>query len=327
MVRIGVIGVGHLGKVHLKLLKEIPQFELVGFYDHDKQHSEVAVKEFGVKSYQSFDELVNEVDAIDIVTPATSHYEYATKSIRKTKHIFIEKPITLSSDEAKKLVSLSHEGNIKGQVGHVERFNPAFVASKPYIKHPLFIECQRLAQFNPRGMDVSVVLDVMIHDIDLVLSMINSPVKRISATGMAVIGKTPDIANARIEFDNGSVANITSSRVAANNKREMQIFQSGSYINIDFLNKKSEVISMKKNEKPLDGNEYNIELLNRIGKDILKFETPSIIDSNAIKTELECFADAILTNGPTPVTIEDGCYALNIANKINDKIKLTSHIK
>jgi|ERR1035437_386590 predicted dehydrogenase len=327
MIRIGVIGVGHLGKVHLKLLKEIPQFELVGFYDHDKQHSELAEKDFGVKSYPSFDELVNDVDAIDIVTPASSHYEYATKSIRKSKHIFIEKPITLSSDEAKKLVSLSHEGNIKGQVGHVERFNPAFVASKPYIKHPLFIECQRLAQFNPRGMDVSVVLDVMIHDIDLVLSMINSPVKRISATGIAVIGKTPDIANARIEFDNGSVANITSSRIAANNKREMQIFQSDSYITIDFLNKKSEVISLINHEKPLDGNEFNTELLNRISKDILKFETPSIIESNAIKTELECFADAILTNGSTPVTIEDGYYALNIANKINDKIKLTSHIK
>jgi len=327
MIKIGVIGVGHLGKVHVKLLKEIPEFELVGFYDHDELNSSVVVNDYGVKRYPSFEELVNDVDAIDIVTPASSHYEYASKSIRKSKHVFIEKPISLSSEDAKKLVSLSNEANIKGQVGQVERFNPAFIAAKPFIKHPLFIECQRLAQFNTRGMDVSVVLDVMIHDIDLVLSLINSPVKRIHANGMAVIDKVSDVANARIEFDNGSVANITASRIAMNNKREMQIFQTDSYVNIDFLNRKTEVISLLNHHKPINGSEYNTELMSKTGKNILKFESPMILETNALKTELELFADAIINNGSTPVTIEDGHYALNIANKINDKIKITSHLK
>ena len=263
MIKIGVVGVGNLGKVHLKLLKEIPQFELVGFYDHHDMNSEVAEKDFGAKRYLTFDELMEAVEAIVIVTPASSHYEYAAKSIRKSKHVFIEKPITLSTEEAKKLVSLANEANIKGQVGQVERFNPAYVAALPFIKRPIFIECHRLAQFNPRGMDVSVVLDVMIHDIDLVLNLIQSPVKRISATGIAVIGSIPDMANARIEFDNGAMANITASRIASNNKREMQIFQSDSYLNIDFLNKKTEIIHLINHSKPLDGNEYNTELISK----------------------------------------------------------------
>src|ERR1017187_3070722 len=189
MLKIGVIGAGYLGKVHLKLLKEIKEYELVGFYDHDELNSLLVEKEFGVKSFKNFEELAALVDLIDIVTPATSHYDYANASLRMSKHIFVEKPLTFSTDDARVLVALASEANVKVQVGHVERFNPAFLAAKPFINHPLFIETQRLAQYNPRGMDVSVVMDVMIHDIDIVLNIVKSPVKRISASGAAVIGK------------------------------------------------------------------------------------------------------------------------------------------
>ncbi|MEI6816219.1 MAG: Gfo/Idh/MocA family oxidoreductase [Bacteroidota bacterium] len=324
MLRIGIIGVGHLGKIHLKLIKELPAFELVGFYDHDDENSEFAVRELGVKRFSSFQELADQVDAIDIVTPALSHFEYASKSLRMSKHVFIEKPITYSTKEAKTLVSLAEEANVKVQIGHVERFNPAFIAALPFISHPMFIETKRLANYNPRGMDVSVAVDVMIHDIDIILSLIKSPIKRVSSVGAAVIGKTADMINARLEFANGAVANLSASRIAMKNVRETVIFQNDSYINIDFLNKTTQIIRHKAAGSPMEGKDFAMELASGQDGNILQFITPPIISSNAIKSELEQFASAIENDTPTPVTIEAGYEALNIANKINEILRLRS---
>ena len=322
MLKIGVIGAGYLGKVHLKLLKEIKEYELVGFYDHDELNSLLVEKEFGVKSFKNFEELAALVDLIDIVTPATSHYDYANASLRMSKHIFVEKPLTFSTDDARVLVALASEANVKVQVGHVERFNPAFLAAKPFINHPLFIETQRLAQYNPRGMDVSVVMDVMIHDIDIVLNIVKSPVKRISASGAAVIGKLPDMANARLEFDNGCVANLTACRVSMVNKRETLIFQINSYTMVDFLNKKTEIISLKTQAGKIDGHVLTDELAKRKGDKVLNFESPVIAVSNSLKDELESFAQSIINNSETEVTVEDGFEAVRIANKIDDILRL-----
>ena len=245
MIRIGVLGAGHLGKIHIKLLKQIPEFELVGFFDPNKKKTAKAEEEFGIKSFESIQQLVAEVDAVDVVTPTLSHYECAALALKNSKHVFVEKPITNTVEEAKDLIRLAEEANVKVQVGHVERFNPAFIAARPYCKHPMFIESHRLAQFNPRGTDVSVVLDLMIHDIDIILSMVNSNVKQISASGVAVVSDTPDIANARIEFDNGCVANLTSSRISMKNMRKSRFFQKDAYISVDFLDKVCEVVKMK----------------------------------------------------------------------------------
>ena len=322
MLKIGLIGAGHLGKIHLRLLKEIKEFELIGFYDHDEPHTFLAEKEFGVKGFRSFEELAAKVDVIDIVTPAVSHYEYANASLRMSKHIFIEKPLTFSTDEARVLVALASEANVRVQVGHVERFNPAFVAARPFIKSPIFIESKRFAQYNPRGMDVSVVMDVMIHDIDIVLNIVKSPVKRITASGMNIIGKTADMVNARLEFDNGCAANLTACRVGIENKRELMIFQNDACITIDFLGRRTNVISLKSKPGTIDGEEFARELATRKGGDILKFEAPPIIETNAIKSELESFAQAIISNSETLVTVEDGFDAVNIANKIDKNLNL-----
>ncbi len=321
MVKIGLIGAGHLGKVHLRLLKEIAEIELIGFYDDDSATSYMVEKEFGIEGFTSFEKLAEAADALDIVTPAMVHYEYANAALRMSKPIFVEKPLTYSTDEARVLVALASEANVCVQVGHVERFNPAFVAAQPFIKNPMFIETHRMAQFNPRGMDVSVVMDVMIHDIDLVLNIVKSPVKRITASGASIIGKTPDMVNARLEFDNGCVANLSACRIAMGNKREMKIFQNNAFISVDLLNKKTEVISLKIAAGTIDGMELNEELNSGIGSRILKFETPMIHETNAIKTELEGFAHAIINNTDPIVTVEDGFEAVSIANKIDLKIR------
>ena len=244
MIKIGVLGAGHLGKIHIRLLKEIDKYELVGFYDADPEAAKEVEKEFGVKAFSSIESLIELVDAVDIVTPTITHYDCASKAIKNSKHIFIEKPVTNTIEEAKSLKGLSKEANVHVQVGHVERFNPAFIAARDYCSNPMFIETHRLAQFNPRGTDVSVVLDLMIHDIDIILSVVKSNIKRISASGVAVVSESPDIANARIEFDNGCVANLTSSRISMKNMRKSRFFQKDAYISVDFLDKKVDVIRL-----------------------------------------------------------------------------------
>ncbi len=326
MLKIGVIGAGHLGKIHIRLLKEIKTVELVGIFDHNPEHAASVSKEFGVKAFASAEELIDQVDAIDIVTPTVAHFEYAVLAGRKSKHLFIEKPVTQTVDEGKKLVSLAREAGIKVQVGHVERFNPSFLAAKKFLQQPMFIETHRLAEFNPRGTDVSVIHDLMIHDIDIVLSVVRSPVKRISASGVAVVSDTPDIANARIEFDNGCVANLTSSRISLKNMRKSRFFQRDAYISVDFLNKKTEVVRLKSvvgEPGPLD---ITVDLGPGKGSKQIYFDQPAIEEVNAIKMELEMFADAILKNSDVPVPIEDGYLALQVAHQVMEKLNTSLNI-
>ncbi len=321
MLKIGVLGAGHIGKIHIQLLLELKdQFELVGFYDSDEENAELVAKMFGIRKFSSKEELIQEVDCVDIVTPTLNHFESASYALRKSKHVFIEKPITHTIDEAKLLLSLSAEANVKVQVGHVERFNPAFKASLPHLNKPLFIETHRLAEFNSRGTDVSVILDLMIHDIDIILSVVKSGVKKISASGVSIVSDTPDISSARIEFDNGCVANLTASRISMKNMRKTRFFQKDAYITVDFLEKKSEVFKIQ--DLKGEANPFDVVLDLGEGKQTKKiiFDQPEIELTNAIKEELKTFYEAI-SNDTTPiVSISDGYLALDIAQKIIDKI-------
>jgi len=324
MLKIGVLGAGHLGKIHIKCIKEIADYQLIGFYDPDNLSASETAQKLGVKKFSSMDELIDAVDVIDIVTPTLSHYNCARNAIRKSKHVFIEKPITNTIEEAKSLMSLSTEADVKVQVGHVERFNPAFTSAKQDLDNPMFIETHRLAQFNPRGTDVSVVLDLMIHDIDIVLSVVGSNIRRISASGVAIVSEEPDIANARIEFDNGCVANLTASRFSLKNMRKSRFFQRNAYVSVDFLNKSSEIVKMRDIEGELDPFSMSIDLGEGKGQKEIFFEKPTIEQNNAIKDELESFAHAIRTDIDPPVTVEDGYKALDVAYKIAAKLKIST---
>ena len=315
MLKAGVLGAGHLGKIHLRLLAESDQYELVGFYDEDAINAKRVADEFGYQAFDNLNELIDQVDVIDIVTPTLSHYQCAIKAIEKGKHIFIEKPITNTLEEAKGLIGLADQKQVKGQVGHVERFNPAFLAVKDQLDQPMFIETHRLAEFNPRGTDVPVVLDLMIHDIDVVLSVVNSPVKKISSSGVSVISQSPDIANARIEFENGCVANLTASRISLKNMRKSRFFQKDAYISVDFLEKKVEVVKMK--DAPTEAGQFDMILQNAEGiKKQIYFENPDVAPNNAILDELNSLADAIKNNTTPVVSLKQGKQALEVALQI-----------
>ncbi len=325
MLKIGILGAGHLGKIHIKCIKEINDFELLGFFDPDEINSKEVEQEFNIKRYYSIEELINDVDAVDIVTPTISHFDCAESSLKKFKHVFIEKPIATTLSEAQALIELTNESGVNVQVGHVERFNPAFTAAKPIIKHPMFIETHRLAQFNPRGTDVPVVLDLMIHDIDIVLSVVKSTIKKISASGVSVVSDTPDIANARIEFDNGCVANLTASRISLKNMRKTRFFQRDAYISVDFLKKESEIVRIKDIKSEVkDPMAMIIDLGKNKGSKQIIFEKPEIKEINAIKTELQSFYNSIVNNTKPIVTINDGYQALEVAYKIIDKLEISS---
>ncbi|WP_081212358.1 Gfo/Idh/MocA family protein [Salegentibacter sediminis] len=317
MLKVGVLGAGHLGKIHLRLLQESKKYELVGFYDANTENAKKVSEEFGYKIFPDLDELIKAVDVVDVVTPTLSHFEVAKKAISEEKHLFIEKPITNTYEEARELIDLAEKKGIKGQVGHVERFNPAFRAVVSRIEDPMFIEAHRLAEFNPRGTDVPVVLDLMIHDIDAVLSVVKSKVKNINASGVSVISDTPDIANARIEFENGCVANLTASRISMKNMRKARFFQRDAYISVDYLEKKCEVVKMK--DAPENPDEYAMVLQNAEGiKKQIYFDNPDVSPNNAILDELETFADAINNNSTPIVTLEQGAEALRVAKGVID---------
>ena len=317
MLKVGVLGAGHLGKIHLRLLQESKKYELAGFYDPSKENAKSVALEFGYTSFSSITSLIDAVDVVDIVTPTLSHFECAKLSIEKGRHIFIEKPITKTVLEAEAIKTLANQYHVKGQVGHVERFNPGFKAVKDLISNPMFIESHRLAEFNPRGTDVPVVLDLMIHDIDIILSVIKSKVKKVHASGVAVISETPDIANARIEFENGCVANLTASRISMKNMRKTRFFQKDAYISVNFLSKESEVVRMK--DVPENPDEFAMILQNAEGiKKQIYFETPAVENNNAILDELETFADAIKNNTSPVVTLKQGAEALRVAQMIID---------
>lgn len=315
-IRIGLLGAGHLGKIHARLLGEIEGFELVGFYDPDPNQQLTAADGTPIRRFTTAEELVKQTDAVDIVSTTTAHFENAALAIRNFKHLFVEKPLTANLAEAKKLLTLAEEARVKAMVGHVERFNPAFTALDKSKIRPMFIEAHRLAQFNPRGTDVSVIMDLMIHDIDIVLSLVKANVKRISASGVAIISKTPDIANARVEFDNGCVANLTASRISVKSMRKVRVFDSQAYVSIDFIKKQSEVFRIGEQaengafEIPITGEESRFILLETLGD-------PA---GNAIKTELEQFYRAITEEVPVEVSFHDGYAAMKVAHQIAEKI-------
>jgi len=322
MLKIGVIGAGHLGKIHIKCIKEIPEFELVGFFDTDESIVQSVSNEFGIRNFDSIDELISKVEVIDIVTPTIAHFGLAARALKQFKHVFIEKPIVTTPEEALKLIDIASEANVKVQVGHVERYNPAMVAARPFIDNPMFIEVHRLAGFNPRGTDVPVILDLMIHDIDIILHTVKANLRKISASGVAVITDTPDIVNARLEFDNGCVANLTASRISLTPMRKARFFQRDAYISVDFLNKKTEVAFLKN----INGGEINpflpiLEPGNGREAKQIHFERPLIISTNAIQTELSSFAKAIIENITPEVTISDGYQALKVAFQILGKVE------
>ncbi len=317
MLKIGVFGVGHLGKFHLNNWKDIPGIELVGFYDPNDDTAMEVSEKYQLPRFLDPDLLISACDAIDVVTPTPFHFEICEKAIRKGKHVFVEKPLAHTMDEARQLVKLVQESGVKLQVGHVERFNPAFLAIRGLQLQPMFIEVHRLAQFNPRGTEVSVILDLMIHDIDIVLSIVKSDVKNIYASGVGVITETPDIANVRIEFDNGCVANLTSSRISMKKMRKVRLFQKDSYIGIDFLNKKTEIIKLK---EAGDSNVFAFDIETPSGKKTIAMSNPTVPEVNAIKLELEEFKNAILNNTRPPVSELDGLMAMDVAHQILEKI-------
>lgn len=322
-LKAGVLGAGHLGKIHLRLLHQSAKYDLVGFYDASPEVREKITAEYGFKAFDSEEALIAAVDVVDIVTPTLFHHKLAKKAIGMGKHIFLEKPITQTVAEADELIALAKTHQVLGQVGHVERFNPAFLAVKDDIKESMFIETHRLAEFNPRGTDVPVVLDLMIHDIDTVLSLVNASVRTISASGVAIISETPDIANARIEFENGCVANLTASRISLKNMRKARFFQKDAYISIDYFSKKVEVVKMQ--DAPENVGDFDMVLENAQGKKKrVFFDNPDVPEVNAILMELECFADAIVNNTPVIVPLEQGKNALDVALQITTLVEKSS---
>ena len=319
-IKIGVLGAGHLGKIHIRLLKEIEYFDLIGFYDPDSINAAKVENEYGLKRFSDMEELIAMADAVDIVTPTLSHFDCAYMALKQTKHIFIEKPMTSSMEEAHKLLELIKEADVKAQIGHVERFNPAFLAVKDYTINPMFIETHRLAQFNPRGTDVSVILDLMIHDIDIILKMVGKDVKHIAASGVPIISDSPDIANARLEFVNGAVANVTASRISLKNMRKTRVFQKDAYISIDFLEKETQIFKLY-NKEPSALNTFEIDLGENKQNKYIHFDTPKILPVNSIKMELELFAKSIINNTETAVTAMDGFRAMEVAYGVLEKIQ------
>lgn len=318
MLKVGVFGVGHLGKFHLNNWKEIEGVKIVGFFDPHNETAKQVVADYGVKRFSDEEKLMDACDIVDIVVPTHEHYDLCMQAIRKGKNIFVEKPLAFTMNQAKDLVAMVKEAGIKLQVGHVERFNPAYLAIQQHNLNPMFIEVHRLAQFNPRGTEVSVILDLMIHDLDIILSMVKSSVKTISASGVAVLTDTPDIANVRIEFNNGCVANLTSSRISMKKMRKMRLFQKDSYIGVDFLNKKAEVIKIK-HPSDKDAFTFNVDTPDG-GKKEIAVANPVVPEGNAIKLELESFVSSIKNNTRPIVNEEDGYAAMEVAHQILAKM-------
>ena len=320
MIKIGVFGAGHLGKIHLKLAEASNILDLVGFYDPDPEVVKKIISEKKYVAFRNPEKLIAAVDIVDIVTPTVSHFHIAKKAINANKNIFVEKPLANSIKEANSLVDMAEKQHVLGQVGHVERFNPAFQAVLTSINNPMFIETHRLAEFNPRGTDVSVILDLMIHDIDIVLSIVKSSIKSIHASGVAVISETPDISNARIEFENGCVANFTASRISLKKMRKSRFFQKNAYISLDYLTKQVEVVKIKDAVSEIN-KDLDLLLTNAEGeKKQIYFEIPTIENTNPIKQELEHFANCIQKNITPRVSLKDGARALEVAHQIIAKI-------
>lgn len=325
-IKLGILGAGHLGKIHIRLAKELTDhFEVVGFHDPNPEMAAEVKEKFGITAFDSLEQLTEKCDALDIVTPTLSHFTCAMHGLRNSKHLFIEKPITNTLEEAKKLIDLAHEAQVKVQVGHVERFNPAFTAAESHFDQVMFVETHRLAEFNPRGTDVSVVLDLMIHDIDIILSVVKANLRKTSASGVAVLSDTPDICNARLEFDNGCVANLTASRISLKNMRKSRFFQKNAYITVDFLERKTEIVKIQ-DPDPNDPFGVVIDPGSGKPKKQLVFDHPAISETNAIKEELRSFAASIANNTKPIVTVDDGHMAMQVAHQILGQLNYTNSI-
>ena len=320
MYKIGVVGAGHLGKIHLKILQNAPFVNLVGFFDSDPKVREEIKSKFNIKSFDSYRELIDSSDIVDIVTPTLSHFNCAKEALKSNKHVFIEKPVTHTVEEVKKLIKLAQISGRKVQVGHVERFNPAFTEAQKLINQPRFIEVHRLAQFNSRGTDVSVIHDLMIHDLDIVLHVVKSPVKSINASGVSVLSNTPDIANARIEFINGCVANITSSRMSLNNVRKSRFFQKNAYVSVDFLNRSHEFIRLDSNKIPSD--KISVSNPNFKPKESVIIQTESTSTINPIEEELKSFLNSIESNINPIVDLKAAQMALQLTTDVMEQITM-----
>ena len=293
-------------------------FELSGIYDTDETAIKYIKENYNIRIFSSLEDLILASDCVDIVSPTVFHYEIAKKCIEAGKHIFIEKPLTETTAQAMDLVYLADKYKVKVQVGHVERYNPAIRSLKNIDFKPKFIEGHRLAIFNPRGTDVSVVLDLMIHDLDIILSMIKDEVKDVRANGVCIVSSTPDICNARIEFMGGAVANLTASRISMKNMRKIRIFQDDAYISLDFLDKEAQVIKI---EKDIEGDNFSgMTIHTNDGLKRITIESPEIMQNNAIEDELNDFYNALVFDAPVLVTIKDGFRALELANIIQNKI-------
>lgn len=321
-LKIGVAGTGHLGKFHIKLLKEIENCELVGIFDKDFDKSQNVAEKEGVKAYRSAEELFDDVNAVSVVTTTSAHYEIVKKAFEKNLHVFVEKPITSNISEAEELVKIARQKELTFQVGHIERFNPALLSLEKYNLNPMFIQTDRLAQFNPRGTDVAVVLDLMIHDIDIILSLVQSEVKNVFASGVAVVSDTIDIANARLEFENGAVANVTASRISQKKMRKMRMFQRDNYISLDFITGVSEVYRLISPEEMQKGHFISFGEMG-IGnkKKFVVYEQPELKEINALKYELELFVNAVINKEKPVVSGYDGLKALRVAGMIISKIE------
>lgn len=321
--KIALLGTGHLGKIHLKCILATECWELAGFYDPDDKNAASAIAQYGTKRFKSLDKLLAEVDAVDIVTPTPTHFKLATKAMRAGKHVFIEKPVTETVSEGKKLLQLAEQQGVKVQVGHVERFNPAYLAIRDMVLNPMFIESHRLAAFQPRGTEVSVILDLMIHDLDLVLHLVKSPVAKVSASGVAVLSHTPDIANVRVEFANGAVANLTASRISMKQMRKMRLFQPDHYLSLDFLEKNAQIVRLfAQDATDLPPQEQLMEFETNAGKKWLQLQMPETPPVNAIQRELETFHESIVQDSEPVVTLHDGFAALQLAHRILKEIEV-----
>ena len=319
MLKIGIVGTGHLGKIHIKCLTALKEhYEITGFHDPDPEKQKIIAEEFGIHFYDTVENLIRAVDVLDVVAPTIAHFDLVVQGLQMGKHVFCEKPVTETLDQAHKLLELAMQVGVNVQIGHVERYNPAFIAAIRADPEPMFIEGHRLAQFNPRGTDVSVVHDLMIHDIDILVALIHHPVVNVQASGVAIISDRPDICNARLEFANGAVANLTASRVSLKNMRKLRMFQPNAYISVDFLEKQTEIIQLS-DTQPLD-TPGALEMEVGDKKRWISMEVPEITPNNAILEELKSFHHSIV-NGTIPdVTLADAVTSMEIAQQIHDAI-------
>ena len=323
-ISLGIVGVGHLGEIHTRLARNIESIHLAGIYDINPTRAQEVAGRYETRAFQTLSDLLQGVQAVILAVPTEMHFEIGQQILASGKHLFIEKPITSRTDEARALIDMARRSDLRLQVGHIERFNPAFLALNQGSTHPLFIEAHRLCQFNPRGTDVSVILDLMIHDIDIVLTLISSPVQTIHACGVPVVSDSEDIANVRLSFQNGSVANLTASRISAKDMRKMRLFQRNSYISVDFLARKTEILSLAEAETGRDLSP-NAVPVTQIGsgdnkKDVL-LDVPAISEVNSLELELGYFAAAVQSRSEVPVPGEDGLRALEVAEVILEQIK------